>query len=72
MPTLLRIVAAVVMLAIAGFCVFGFLASYEYAEPAKRLPWQIGYGVLGLACLRGVWAVSKTKPHSSFRDGAAP
>lgn len=72
MHTLTRITGGIFLLAIAGFCVFGFLASYEYAEPAKRLPWQVGYGMLGLACLRGVWVVSKTRPHSSFRDGAAP
>ena len=59
MHTLTRITAGLFLLAIAGFCVFGFLASYEYSEPLKRLPWQIGYGVVGLACLPGLWALKK-------------
>jgi hypothetical protein len=59
MHTLTRITAGLFLLAIAGFCVFGFLASYEYSEPLKRLPWQMGYGVVGLACLAGLWALKK-------------
>jgi hypothetical protein len=59
MHTLTRITAGLFLLAIAGFCVFGFLASYEYSEPLKRLPWQIGYGVVGLACLAGLWSLKK-------------
>jgi hypothetical protein len=51
MQTLARIIAALALLAIAGFCVVGFLAAFEYTEAARRLPWQIGYGVLGLVCL---------------------
>jgi len=37
------------LLAAAAFCVFGFMATYEYPDPAKRFPWQVGYGVFGLA-----------------------
>ena len=53
MGKLMRIIGALALLALAAFCVFGFMASYEYHDAAKRLPWQIGYGMLGLACLSG-------------------
>lgn len=48
-----RLATVLLLFAVAGFCIFGFMASYEYADVAKRLPWQIGYGVLGLTCLSG-------------------
>jgi hypothetical protein len=41
-------------LAIFGFCVFGFLASYEVGELSKRLPWQLGYGAGGAGCLLAI------------------
>jgi hypothetical protein len=41
------------MLAIASFCVFGFLASFE---PGNGLMWQLGYGALGIGCLTGAVA----------------
>ncbi len=46
-----RAIQALALLAIFGLCVLGFLATYEYSETAKRLPWQLGYGALGLVCL---------------------
>lgn len=46
-----RAVLTVVLLAILAFCAFGFLASYEEAEPSRRLPWQLGYGTGGVVCL---------------------
>ena len=39
------------LLPVAGFCAFGFLASYELSQPSERLPWQLGYGSGGVACL---------------------
>ena len=54
MQTLARILGATALLALTAFCTFGFLAAGEYPEPDKRLPWQIGYGALGLLCLTGV------------------
>ena len=53
MQILARIIGALALLAMTGFCVFGFMATYEYSETAKRLPWQMGYGALGLVCLSG-------------------
>ncbi len=63
MQTLARIIGALALLAITGFCVFGFMAIFEYSETAKRLPWQIGYGALGFVCLSG--AVMLLRPRRS-------
>lgn len=65
MQTLARIIGALALLAITGFCVFGFMASYEYSEATKRLPWQIGYGALGLICLSGAAMVLRPRRRSS-------
>ncbi len=54
MRRLVRIIGMLALLALTVFCVFGFMATYEYPDVAKRLPWQIGYGMLGLTCLGGV------------------
>ncbi len=65
MQILARIIGALALLAIAGFCVFGFMATCEYSETAKRLPWQIGYGVLGLVCLSGAVMLLRPRHRSS-------
>ena len=48
---LARVFAALLLVGVALFCAFGFLATYEYAEAARRLPWQAGYGLFGLMAL---------------------
>jgi hypothetical protein len=47
---LARILGALVLLAFALFCGFGFLASFE---PGNGWQWKAGYGALGCACLFG-------------------
>lgn len=51
MNLIARALLTVGILVILAFCVFGFLASYEYPEPSRRLPWQLGYGMSGAVCL---------------------
>ena len=48
---MLRMLTALGLMAIVAFCVFGFLATFEYPEPSKRLPWQVAYGSVGLGCV---------------------
>jgi len=48
-----RGIGALLLLALAGFGSFGFLASYEVPTSAQRLPWQLGYAVLGITALGG-------------------
>jgi hypothetical protein len=50
MKTILSAVTTLGLLLVLGWCVFGFLASTELADPAQRLPWQVGYAALGLVC----------------------
>jgi hypothetical protein len=61
-PTLARTLGAFALLAIALFCGFGFLASFE---PGNGLPWQVIYGVLGCGCLIGAVALLRPKGESS-------
>lgn len=45
-----RIVVGVLLLLVAGFCVFGFLASFEPGVD----PWHLtktAYGVVGIGCI---------------------
>jgi len=72
MQTLARIIGALALLAITGFCVFGFLATYEYSEAAKRLPWQIGYGAIGLVCLSGAVIVLRPRRRSGTPNSTDP
>ena len=51
MNLVVRILLALALLAMLAFCIFGFLASYEYPEASQRLPWQLGYGAGGAGCL---------------------
>jgi hypothetical protein len=44
----LRLVAAVVVLALTAFCAYGFVASFE---PGDFLIFRIGYPLIGLLCL---------------------
>jgi hypothetical protein len=51
METLARILGALVLLAFALFCGFGFLASFE---PGNGWLWKVGYAAVGCGCLTGV------------------
>ncbi len=68
MKTLARIIGALALLGMAGFCVFGFMASFEYSETAKRLPWQMGYGALGIVCLSGAVMLLRPRHRSSTQS----
>ncbi len=67
MQILPRVLGTLVLLAVVGFCVFGFMASYEYPEAARRLPWQIGYAVIGLACLSAIVLLLRPRRQKSAR-----
>jgi hypothetical protein len=65
MVLLLRLVGFVLLLPIVGFCVFGFLATFEPLPPAVQWSWRGIYAVIGLACLAGavrlVWPTKKAQ-----------
>lgn len=55
MNTILRIGLAAGLLCIAGFSVFGFLASFE---PPNLMEMKVFYAVTGLSSLAGVFAAA--------------
>ncbi len=55
MKLLLAIVGSVLLLCLAAFCMFGFLATLEQTnKPGLFIAFRIGYSVVGIACLAGV------------------
>lgn len=59
MVLILKLFGSVLLLAAAGFCAFGFLATFEPLPPAEQWTWRGVYFVLGVPCLatavRLVW-----------------
>ena len=51
MRSLVYFMFAAVLLMLAAFCVFGFLASFEPTDNA--LVFRIGYAIIGIGCLVG-------------------
>lgn len=46
------------LLAVAAFCIFGFLATFEPTNNASEfLAFRIGYAVVGLGCVAGLIAL---------------
>jgi len=45
-------IVAIVCLLIGGFCIFGFLATFE--PTANAIAFRMGYTAIGLACLAGI------------------
>ena len=59
-PGPLRVVGAVFLLSVLGFCGFGFLASYELSD---GLSFRITYALMGAASLLGAaWLVTPETP----------
>ena len=52
MKLFVAIIGSLLLLAVAAFCVFGFLATFE--PTANALVFRVGYTVIGLGCLVGV------------------
>ncbi len=68
---MLRKIFAVLLLAPAAFCAFGYLASGELQDSAERLPWQIGYGAVGALCLltAGLLMFARSRPAPPKESG---
>lgn len=55
MKLFLAVIAAILLLLIAAFCVFGFMATFEPTDrPEVFMAFRIAYGVVGIGCLGGV------------------
>ena len=58
MKILLAVVGSILFLALAAFCLFGFLATLEPTDtPGTFLAFRIGYVVVGLGSLAGLVAL---------------
>jgi hypothetical protein len=70
MKLLFAILVSLLLLAIAAFCVFGFMATFEPTDrTAEFLAFRSGYALVGVGCLVGVGvllvtAMSKRDEHS--------
>ena len=55
MRVIIAIVGSLILLPIAAFCVFGFMATFEPTErTVEFMAFRIGYTVIGLGCLAGI------------------
>jgi hypothetical protein len=52
---------AAVLLMLAAFCVFGFLASFEPTDNA--LVFRIGYAIIGIGSLAGAGVLVRSASH---------
>jgi hypothetical protein len=49
------ILGSILLLLVAAFCVFGFLATFEPTDNVTQFTaFRIGYAVIGIGCLVGV------------------
>ena len=49
------ILGSFLLLAVAAFCGFGFLATFEPTDNVTQfMAFRIGYGVIGVGCLVGI------------------
>jgi hypothetical protein len=55
MKLLVAFIGSLLLLAVAAFCVFGFLATFEPTDNTTQfMAFRIGYTVIGLGCVVGV------------------
>jgi hypothetical protein len=48
----IALIISVILLGVAAFCVFGFLATFEPSNiPGLNFAFRVGYVVLGIACV---------------------
>jgi len=52
MKLFVAIFGSLLLLAVAAFCIFGFMATFE--PTSNALAFRIGYTVIGLGCMIGV------------------
>ncbi len=55
MKIFVAIIGSLLLLSVAAFCLFGFLATFEPTDDvAQFMMFRIGYSVTGLGCLVGI------------------
>lgn len=71
MSTFTKLSCAAVLLGVAGFCAFGFLATFEPLATGNMLVWRWAYGVTGPVALAvaihlAAGAVRRRRPRQTF------
>ena len=54
MKTMFRIFTISLLLAVLGFCVFGFIATFEALPAIQRWVWRTVYGLVGMSSVIGL------------------
>ena len=55
MKLFVAILGSLLLLAVAAFCVFGFMATFEPTDKTTQfMAFRIGYVVVGVACIIGM------------------
>ena len=67
MKTLGRLLAIGALLAILGFCVFGFIATYEPMPTRDRVIWRTVYALVGVAMTLGLFRLLRCQLHLWFK-----
>ena len=57
MRLILRLALTLVLVAVAAFCCFGFMASAEYKPDGIANPFRWLYGILFIACVATIVAI---------------
>ena len=52
-----RILVALFLFVFLGFCIFGFIATFEPMDLGRQLIWRLFYGGAGLAAAIGIVAL---------------
>ncbi len=53
MTVIVRLLLALVLLALVAFCAFGFLATFEPLDRSTQVTWRLIHGFGGGLCLLG-------------------
>jgi len=62
-----RLFASLVLVSLAGFCLFGFLATYEPVDPASAARWRLVWGTVGGLSVLGLLGTLRGLRRSSRR-----
>ena len=61
-PVPVRALAGLGTLAVAAFCAFGILASFEPLDPVTQWGFRVGYSLTGLAAIAGAVRLFRARP----------
>ena len=65
MNSILKVITILILVALALFCAFGFLASFEYPSPNL---WHLGYATAFALLTILIWHVGRSLIHSCLSE----